>query len=268
MSSAPHDDDTPLPSEIGSFVGLADLDEDLRTLAQSNAEVERWRRLSLRGKAAAGDAGAGEDPASTTTPGDLLAPSHEVPASASPKSSGVRPRVDSRPAPEASAGPGSSPDPLDRAAEEGADLVRRPSMERTVERDVSYLGAAGVLTTRKLPSYPPISVGPSIARRSFALPKGALTRRADEGAGAGPLSQAPTSPASSVPGAPGAPPAGPLDAGPEGLGSEPAPSWWSALRSRVDASLELDRSLLVALLLFVVLAIVFVVFGVAYLLLL
>lgn len=30
-------------------VGLADLDEDLRTMTQNNHEVERWRRLSTRG---------------------------------------------------------------------------------------------------------------------------------------------------------------------------------------------------------------------------
>ncbi len=35
--------------DSGTFAGLADLDEDLRTMSQSNAEVERWRRLSTRG---------------------------------------------------------------------------------------------------------------------------------------------------------------------------------------------------------------------------
>jgi hypothetical protein len=40
---------TPTPRASGEFGGLADLDEDLRTMSQSNAEVERWRRLSTRG---------------------------------------------------------------------------------------------------------------------------------------------------------------------------------------------------------------------------
>lgn len=35
--------------EAQGFAGLADLDEDLSTMHQSNAEVERWRRLSTRG---------------------------------------------------------------------------------------------------------------------------------------------------------------------------------------------------------------------------
>lgn len=34
---------------IEPFTGLADLDEDLRTMAQNSNEVERWRRLSTRG---------------------------------------------------------------------------------------------------------------------------------------------------------------------------------------------------------------------------
>jgi len=44
-------DDAPSPEAVdsGTFAGLADLDEDLRTMSQSNAEVERWRRLSTRG---------------------------------------------------------------------------------------------------------------------------------------------------------------------------------------------------------------------------
>ncbi len=34
---------------IEPFTGLADLDEDLRTMSQNSTEVERWRRLSTRG---------------------------------------------------------------------------------------------------------------------------------------------------------------------------------------------------------------------------
>ncbi|GAB4198958.1 MAG: hypothetical protein OHK0013_08660 [Sandaracinaceae bacterium] len=47
---AEHDRGSDEPVQAESFAGLADLDEDLRTISQSHAEVERWRRLSMRGR--------------------------------------------------------------------------------------------------------------------------------------------------------------------------------------------------------------------------
>lgn len=69
------DGETTRSVDLGAFVGLADLDEDLCTMAQSSAEVERWRRISTRGMSA----GSGEDDdahvhAATTAPGSVAAP--------------------------------------------------------------------------------------------------------------------------------------------------------------------------------------------------
>lgn len=87
-----------------SFSGLADMDEDLRTMSQSNAEVERWRRLSTRGLTPATGIGREEGGglaapiiasdavtmevdlhAASTAPGTITAPTeHESVSSAHP----------------------------------------------------------------------------------------------------------------------------------------------------------------------------------------
>ena len=43
-------------------IGVADLDEDLRTMTQNNHEVERWRRLSTRGMERSPAAAADDEP--------------------------------------------------------------------------------------------------------------------------------------------------------------------------------------------------------------
>lgn len=211
MTDAEHDDETPVPAEVGAFVGLADLDEDLRTLAQSSAELERWRRLSLRGVASSGG-----ERERATSPGEVLAPSLASPL----RASGVRAREGTRPG--EVGGPRATPSPSGGAAPGAA-------AERTVERDLRALGLASVTTTRKVPSVPPGPMGGTgVARRSFSAPKGASRPpRLEAREGSSPPSAA-------------TPPLAPPDAPASPRDPPPRAHRLAALRGLLDVSLELE----------------------------
>jgi hypothetical protein len=108
VSTEDHDeqDGRALLAEGESFAGLADLDEDLRTMSQSNAEVERWRRLSTRGRESerpganldapivdpelAAEAGRQDVHAATTAPGTIEAPLGAFAEPAAPRADAAR----------------------------------------------------------------------------------------------------------------------------------------------------------------------------------
>ena len=135
--------EAPSPEDVdsGTFAGLADLDEDLRTMSQSNAEVERWRRLSTRGLT----------PATGTTRegGGLAAPIIEPDPSPAELAAHV-----------ASTAPGTIESPTEHA------ITTREVLDAPVD------------STRRLSAITPETGLPSVegessgnARRSFAPPK-------------------------------------------------------------------------------------------------
>jgi hypothetical protein len=139
--------------ELRAFAGLADLDEDLSTMHQSNAEVERWRRLSTRGLTpAAGSPGEGLDAPIV----DLDATTTEMDAHA------------------ATTAPGTIAAPLPRAPIEpgSADATRKlPSVHPPAAREDETPPGGSADATRKLPSVRPELLAHETARHSFAPPR-------------------------------------------------------------------------------------------------
>jgi hypothetical protein len=159
--------------ELRAFAGLADLDEDLSTMHQSNAEVERWRRLSTRGLTPGStreptgpldapivdlDATTAEMDAhaATTAPGTIAAP---LPRSESTSADATRKLPSVRPAPR------EDDDAL------GADATRKlPSVKPPARGDDTPPGGSAD-ATRKLPSVRPDMLAPETVRRSFSPPR-------------------------------------------------------------------------------------------------
>jgi hypothetical protein len=146
-------DDGAEGAEAGTFAGLADLDEDLRTMSQSNAEVERWRRLSTRGLT----------PATGTTRegGGLDAPIIDQSVSTS--------EMDAH---EASTSPGTIESPTQHALVRPASARPEPiTMELPIVPAADSTRKLSAITPQGLEAIDVESATPGNARRSFAPPK-------------------------------------------------------------------------------------------------
>lgn len=140
--------------EMRAFAGLADLDEDLSTMHQSNAEVERWRRLSTRGLTPA--AGSTREPI-----GPLDAPIVDLDATTSEMDAHA-----------ATTAPGTLAAPVvsEDSSAGSADATRKlPSVHPPRRRDDETPPGGSADATRKLPSVRPEML--ETARRSFAPPR-------------------------------------------------------------------------------------------------
>lgn len=147
--------------ELRAFAGLADLDEDLSTMHQSNAEVERWRRLSTRGLTPA--TGSSREPT-----GPLDAPIVDLDATTTEMDAHA-----------ATTAPGTIAAPLPRAPSEtiSADATRKlpsvhpPAEHPPVGRDDQTPPGGSADQTRKLTSVRPELLTGESVRRSFAPPR-------------------------------------------------------------------------------------------------
>jgi hypothetical protein len=151
-SDAEHDAGGDQPVEAVSFAGLADLDEDLRTMSQSHAEVERWRRLSTRGRGnerppAHEGSEAGRLTAPIVDPSDLDAERHAATTAPGTVAAALAPTA---------------------AADDGAELPSAPP--DAIGRPAPRADAA---ETAKLPSIPPEAAAEIVkaTRKSFPPPK-------------------------------------------------------------------------------------------------
>ncbi len=160
---------------LESFAGLADLDEDLRTMSQSSKELERWRRLSTRGLTAAGGADRDE------VPGKLDAPviDPELAREASVDQSAVATAPGTLHAPRGAFEPAGDDEDVPLALEKADPdrTARHPSVRPLADPDrtakhPSVSPPADPDRTAKHPSVRPLAAGPErAARKSFAPPK-------------------------------------------------------------------------------------------------
>jgi hypothetical protein len=177
-SDAEHDAGGDEPVEAGSFAGLADLDEDLRTMSQSHAEVERWRRLSTRGRGserppahegsepgglaapivdASLGGGSGDPHAATTAPGTLTAPTPvRVDPDKTAKLPSVPPQAIGGPTPRADADTTAKLPSIPPEAAAEITKATRKSFAPPKDTPSAPPGSRVVL-----PSTPPVAVRPS-----------------------------------------------------------------------------------------------------------
>jgi hypothetical protein len=133
--------------ELRAFAGLADLDEDLSTMHQSNAEVERWRRLSTRGLTPA--AGSTREPT-----GPLDAPIIDLDATTSEMDAHA-----------ATTAPGTVAAPLGEARDAEPLEPALPSARPAARADDTPPGGSAEATRKLQP------VQAETVRRSFAPPR-------------------------------------------------------------------------------------------------